>query len=94
VGASIVENGMVRFWIRDNGPGLTEEQQASLFVPFTQLAQVRVGGHGLGLSIVQRIILKLGGEAGVESEGIEGRGSLFFFTLPAAEGEQPAQPEA
>ena len=91
LGATGAEDAMVRFWIRDNGPGLTEEQQARLFVPFTQLAQVRVGGHGLGLSIVQRIVQKLGGEVGVESEGIEGRGSLFFFTLPAVEGEQTAQ---
>jgi signal transduction histidine kinase len=36
--------------------------------------------HGLGLSIVQRIVEKLGGEAGVESE--VGQGSVFYFTLP------------
>jgi PAS domain S-box-containing protein len=94
LGATNTEDGMVRFWVRDNGPGLSQEQQSRLFVPFTQLAQVRVGGHGLGLSIVQRIVQKLGGEVGVASEGIDGRGSLFFFTLPAAETKQPAQSEA
>ncbi len=72
----------VSFWVRDNGPGLTPEDQARLFVPFTQLNQIRVEGHGLGLSIVQRIVEKLGGQVGVESE--EGRGSVFFFTLPGA----------
>ena len=86
LGAAGAEGGMVRFWVRDNGPGLTQEQQARLFVPFTQLAQVRAGGHGLGLSIVRRIVEKLGGQVGVESRGVEGQGSLFFFTLPAAEG--------
>ena len=51
-----------------------------LFTKFTRLGEVQITGHGLGLSIVQRIIGKLGGqEAGVESE--PGRGSRFFFTL-------------
>jgi signal transduction histidine kinase/DNA-binding response OmpR family regulator len=73
----------VRFWVRDNGPGLTSEAQARLFTPFERLHQVRAQGHGLGLSIVQRIVEKLGGEVGVESQ--IGQGSLFFFTLPTAE---------
>ena len=71
------------FWVRDNGPGLTPEAQARLFTPFERLHQMQVQGHGLGLSIVQRIVEKLGGEVGVKSQ--VGRGSVFFFTLPAAE---------
>ena len=74
-------DGQVRFWVRDNGPGLTPEQQSQLFTPFTQLAQVRATGHGLGLSIVRRIVEKLGGTVGVEST--IGQGSTFYFTLPA-----------
>jgi signal transduction histidine kinase len=70
------------FWLRDNGPGLTPEEQARLFTPFTRLDQVRAKGHGLGLSIVRRIAERLGGEVGVES--VVGQGSTFFFTLPAA----------
>ena len=70
----------MRFWVRDNGPGLTPEAQAQLFIPFTQLDQIRVKGHGLGLSIVRRIMEKLGGQVGVESE--VGRGSIFIFSLP------------
>jgi len=52
--------------------------------PFTRLNQVRATGHGLGLSIVKRIVEKLGGQVGVESDGVPGQGSSFFFTLPSA----------
>jgi PAS domain S-box-containing protein len=75
---------MIRFWVRDNGSGLTPEEQAKLFTPFTRLGQVQVQGYGLGLSIVQRIIEKLGGEVGVESNGLSGQGSTFYFDLPRA----------
>ncbi|MBN2004106.1 MAG: PAS domain S-box protein [Anaerolineae bacterium] len=71
---------IVRFWVKDNGPGLTDEQRRQLFTPFTRLQQTRAQGHGLGLSIVRRIVEKLGGEVGVES--VEGIGSTFWFTLP------------
>lgn len=80
-GATALNEGMVRFWVRDNGPGLSPEEQDRLFTPFTQLRQIRVGGYGLGLSIVRRIVEKLGGEVAVASES--GRGSTFSFTLPA-----------
>lgn len=81
LGATEQKDGMVRFWVRDNGPGLTEEEQARLFTPFTRMAQARAKGHGLGLSIVRRIVEKLGGQVGVESQ--VGKGSVFFFTLTA-----------
>ncbi len=73
-------DSMARFWVRDNGAGLSPEQQASLFAPFTRLDERRLDGHGLGLSIVQRIAERLDGQAGVEST--PGKGSLFWFTLP------------
>ncbi len=72
----------VRFWVRDNGPGLTAEEVAQLFTPFERLHNVRAEGHGLGLSIVRRILEKLNGKVGVESN--EGAGSTFYFTLPRA----------
>jgi signal transduction histidine kinase len=71
---------MLRFWLRDNGPGLTREEQKRLFTPFTRFDQVRVKGHGLGLSIVRRIVEKLGGQVEVKSK--VGQGSIFSFTLP------------
>jgi signal transduction histidine kinase len=74
----------VRFWVRDHGPGLSPEHRAELFMPFTNIPRYRAEGHGLGLSIVQRIVDKLGGQVGVLSE--PGQGSTFYFTLPGAPG--------
>jgi signal transduction histidine kinase len=87
LGADRLADGMVRFWIKDNGPGLNPEEQSKLFVPFTQLAQVHTRGHGLGLSIVHRIVEKLGGQVAVKSESIPGQGSMFSFTLPSVTGD-------
>ncbi len=81
LGGLIQPDGMARFWIRDNGPGIPPKTQARLFKPFCQVTHVRNPGHGVGLSIVLQIVEKLGGKVGVESELSEG--SLFFFTLPA-----------
>jgi PAS domain S-box-containing protein len=82
LGATPQPDGMIRFWVRDNGNGLLPEAKARLFTPFTQLDQLRARGHGLGLSIVRRIVEKLNGQVSVEST--VGRGSTFTFTLPAA----------
>ncbi len=82
LGATAQSDGMVRFWVRDNGPGLSKEDQRRLFTEFTRLNHVSLKGHGLGLSIVQRIIEKLGGEVGVYSDGVNGEGCVFSFTLP------------
>jgi two-component system, sensor histidine kinase and response regulator len=81
LGASPQPDGMVRFWTRDNGPGVPPRARERLFIPFNQIDQVHTPGHGLGLSIVYQIVDKLGGQVGVESE--MGQGSLFYFTLPA-----------
>lgn len=86
LGSTVQSDGQIRFWVRDNGPGLSQEEQARLFTRFTQLKQARAKGHGLGLSIVRRIATKLGGQVGVESDGVPGHGSTFYFTLPQAEG--------
>ena len=82
LGASARPDGMLRFWTRDNGPGISPEARTRLFTPYNQLGRLKSNsGHGLGLSIVLSIVEKLGGQVGVESE--LGKGSLFFFTLPA-----------
>jgi signal transduction histidine kinase len=82
VGGQTIDNGMVRFWVRDFGPGIEQADQRRLFIPFTKLKQANTKGYGLGLSIVQRIAKRLGGTVGLESK--PGEGSLFWFTLPAS----------
>jgi len=74
---------MIRFWVRDNGSGLTDAQIAQLFVPFSRLDPSRSLGYGLGLWIVRRIVTRLGGQVGAYSE--PGQGSTFWFTLPSGE---------
>lgn len=83
LGATEETNKTVRFWVRDNGAGLSTEEQKRLFLPFTRLHNDGQEGHGLGLSIVQRIVEKCGGHVGVESK--PGKGSTFWFTLPTTE---------
>jgi PAS domain S-box-containing protein len=83
LGADAGDNSYVRFWVKDNGAGLSAEQQAELFRPWTRLDPLHPKGHGLGLSIVQRIVEKLNGQVGVQSEA--GQGSVFYFTLPGAQ---------
>ena len=83
LGATVQANDMVCFWVSDNGPGIAQTDQACLFAPFTRLEHGQTVGHGLGLSIVRRIVEKLGGQVGVTSE--IGKGSLFTFTLKSAQ---------
>jgi PAS domain S-box-containing protein len=84
LGADLLGDDTIRFWVRDHGPGLSAEEQARLFAPFTQLRDSQARGHGLGLSIIRRIMNKLGGQVGVESEGLPDQGCTFFFSLPAS----------
>jgi len=86
LGAEQQSDGTIRFWVQDNGDGLTQEAIAQLFTAFTRLDKVRATGHGLGLSIVKRIVEKLNGTVDIQSEGAPGRGSIFSFTLPGVDG--------
>ncbi len=64
--------------VEDNGPGVPEEAQASLFVPFK--GSKRQGGSGLGLAIVAETIRAHGGEVRLAKTGAEG--TVFRITLP------------
>lgn len=82
ISSQVIEGQRVKFTVSDNGRGLSSDEIGQLFIQFNRLEPVRAEGHGLGLSIVKRIIEKLGGEVGVDSKNIPGEGSSFYFILP------------
>jgi len=79
-----VEGRSARVFVRDQGLGLTPEQQQNIWERFYQTEPAThrgsEGGLGLGLYIAKIIVQQHGGQVGVESE--IGHGSTFWFTLP------------
>lgn len=69
----------LRFAVEDTGPGIAPEELRRLFRPEARVSGDRTPGSGLGLSIVQRLARRQGGDAGAES--VPGRGSTFWFTI-------------
>ncbi len=83
VGASPGFHGRVRFFARDQGPGMTEAEIATLFTKFTRLEGARAGnirGTGLGLAVCRLLAGKMGGRVGVDSK--PGEGSCFWAEIP------------
>jgi len=80
----MIQKNKVCYVVSDNGKGLSEEEITMLFKKFSRLDTLRAEGNGLGLSIVKRIIEKLGGEVGVKSKNVPGDGCSFYFILPLA----------
>jgi len=76
------EGEVVRFWVRDTGPGIAPEALEHLFDRFWQARRGDRRGAGLGLSIARGLVEAHAGRIWVESE--PARGSTFFFTVPVA----------
>jgi signal transduction histidine kinase/CheY-like chemotaxis protein len=95
VGASPGFHDRVRFFVRDQGAGMTEVEVASLFTKFTRLESARTGnirGTGLGLAVCRLIAGKMGGRVGVESK--LGEGSCFWAEIPFVTASEPSSPVA
>ncbi len=78
-----LEEGNVRFYVRDTGIGINADKQSVIFEPFRQADEStskHYGGTGLGLSICNRLVDAHGGKIGLRSEAETG--SEFFFTIP------------
>ena len=85
------EEGRLRFAVRDNGIGMSDDLQAALFQPFVQgegPAKREVNGTGLGLVITRNLVSMMGGEITVRS--VEGAGSEFRVTLPVTRLDGPS----
>lgn len=80
---SLEDESQVRFCVTDTGKGIPDEQKHEIFNRFVKLDSF-VQGAGLGLSICQSLVNRMGGKIGVESR--EGEGSCFWFTHPYVPG--------
>lgn len=82
---AVRQNDVVEVSVRDNGPGIAEEDRRRIFEKFSRLPGPggdHPKGSGLGLYICKQMVEAQGGEIRVESE--PDRGSTFFYTLPMA----------
>jgi signal transduction histidine kinase len=82
---AVEKDGMICCYVKDNGIGVDARFQEQIFGLFERLS-ADVGGTGVGLALVKRIIEVHGGKIWVESDG-DGQGSIFYFTLPPGIGE-------
>ncbi|MFZ2651714.1 MAG: ATP-binding protein, partial [Burkholderiaceae bacterium] len=88
-----VDTEHVALWVRDEGPGITAQQQQRLFQPFERLGAEHGGveGSGLGLVIARQLVHAMGGSLQVASE--PGSGATFRLTLDAAQADTAIAPK-
>ena len=67
------------FWIKDNGRGISKEDEEKVFAPFRRAGKQDVKGEGMGLSYVRTMVRQHGGQIWFESE--PDVGTTFFFTI-------------
>lgn len=85
-----VSRGKILFEVEDNGPGIPPQELPHVFSRFHRVDKARSyepdGGSGIGLTIAKHYVERQGGRIGVESQ--PGRGSRFWFNLPAASNDK------
>jgi signal transduction histidine kinase len=80
------EAGGIRLWVEDNGIGVNPKYQHRLFNMFERVhAGLKYDGTGVGLAIVRKAVERMGGKAGMESDGVNG--SRFWIELLGASGK-------
>jgi CheY-like chemotaxis protein len=75
-------DGWVRIWVEDNGIGISREMLPRVFDMFSRASKA-YEGTGIGLALVRKVVQRMGGRVGVESE--EGKGSRFWIELKGGE---------
>jgi signal transduction histidine kinase len=84
IGAQTADGASVKFWVRDNGPGISAADRERVFDKFTRLrGKNNPSGIGIGLSFCKLAVQGHGGQIWVESE--LGKGTTFWLTLPVAQ---------
>jgi two-component system, NtrC family, sensor histidine kinase KinB len=84
IGAQTTTGTSVRFWVRDNGPGISAADRERIFEKFTRLrGKNNPSGLGVGLAFCKLAVLGHGGQIWVESE--VDKGTTFWLTLPVAQ---------
>lgn len=91
VGAQTTDGMFVKFWVKDNGPGIPPQDRDRVFDKFTRLRgkNNNPSGIGIGLSFCKLAVQGHGGKIWVESE--VDKGTTFFLTLPVAQKKATGQ---
>lgn len=90
IGAQTTSGTAVKFWVRDNGLGISATDRERIFDKFTRLrGKERPSGLGVGLAFCKLTVQAHGGQIWVESE--PGHGTTFWVTLPVAQRQTTGQ---
>ncbi len=94
IGYQLMTNKKIQFYVEDTGKGIPKEQKNTIFdrtLHHAHSLKERKGGAGLGLAISNGLVKLMGGSMNVKST--EGKGSIFYFTIPYDKISAPAKPQ-